>query len=132
MSLSLSLYHTDPPAVAIEPEGLIPVNESSTMQLWCTYDANPANLTEVRWYKDGVPIDFSQWAAEKLWMGKDERGTPILTVNDIDRNDSAEYKCRVRNAFGATESSTSAKLEVACKYSLLEKGQTCNILCFHF
>ena len=107
----------DPPLVAIEPDGIIPVNETSSMQLWCTYDANPTNLTEIVWYKNRVPINFDQWSPDKLWTSKDERGTPILTVNDIDRNDSAEYSCRLRNTFGVSDSITSAKLEVACMCS---------------
>lgn len=106
---------SDPPIVAIEPDGVIPVNETSSIQMWCTFDANPANISEVIWFKDGKAIDFERWSSEKIWTSKDERGTPILTVNDIDRNDSAEYRCRVRNHLGVADSLTSAKLEVACK-----------------
>lgn len=105
--------------VAIEPDGLIPVNESSSVQLWCTFDANPSNITEIVWYKDRTPINFAQWSTDKLWTSNDSHGTPILTVNEIDRNDSAEYSCRVRNAFGASTSITSAKLEVACMWIYL-------------
>lgn len=118
---------SDPPIVAIEPDGVIPVNETSSIQLWCTFDANPTNISEAIWFKDGQAIDFDRWSAEKLWTSKDERGTPILTVNDIDRNDSAEYRCRVRNHLGVADSLTSAKLEVACKYN--GKSEKITVIC---
>ncbi|KAH9423523.1 hypothetical protein DERP_003804 [Dermatophagoides pteronyssinus] len=104
-----------PPVVAIEPEGLIAVNESSTIQFWCTYDANPMNISEIRWFKDHRPLDFPNEnnPNNKIWMSRDERGTPMLTIRNIDRNDSANYKCRIRNKFGATDSITTARLEVA-------------------
>lgn len=101
--------------VAIEPDGVIAVNETSSIQLWCTFDANPANISEVTWLKDGHALRLADWPADKMWSSKDIRGTPLLTINDIDRNDSAEYSCRVRNAFGASDSLTSATLQVACE-----------------
>lgn len=101
--------------MAIEPDGLIAVNESSTIQFWCTYDANPTNITNIVWYKDRRPINFGTSSEDKIWSARDERGTPTLTIRDIDRNDSAEYGCRVKNHLGASDSITTAKLEVACK-----------------
>lgn len=78
------------------------------------------------WLKNGKVIDLADGSAaqksapqmDKLWARKDVRGTPILTINDIDRNDSGEYACRVRNAFGVAQSGTTARLEVACKCSV--------------
>lgn len=116
-SCSVFISFLDPPIVAVEPEGLIAVNETSTVQLWCTFDANPPNITEVVWFKNKSPIDFEALSPDKIWNTRDERGTPILTISDIDRTDSAEYSCRIRNTYGATDSVTSARLEVACKFS---------------
>nr|XP_046915163.1 uncharacterized protein LOC124495776 [Dermatophagoides farinae] len=110
------------PVVAIEPDGLIAVNESSTVQFWCTYDANPMNISEIRWYKDHRLLDTAflqqqpnddENSNKKIFMSRDERGTPMLTIRNIDRNDSANYKCRIRNKFGASDSITTARLEVA-------------------
>ena len=118
----------DAPVVAIEPDGLIAVNESSTVQFWCTYDANPMNISEIRWYKDHRLLDTAflqqqpnddENSNKKIFMSRDERGTPMLTIRNIDRNDSANYKCRIRNKFGASDSITTARLEVACMYSRL-------------
>lgn len=74
------------------------------------------NISEIRWYKDHRQLDFSNENNNKIWMSRDERGTPMLTIRNIDRNDSANYKCRIRNKFGASDSITMARLEVACMY----------------
>ncbi|KPM06201.1 Immunoglobulin domain containing protein 5, partial [Sarcoptes scabiei] len=113
--ITLNVFY--PPIVAIEPYGMIAINESSTIQFWCTYDANPMNITRIVWFKNNHPIETSDEPSEanKITQSRDEKGTPILTIREINRQDTADYSCQVENRFKASDSITVARLEVACK-----------------
>lgn len=103
---------------------MIAINESSTIQFWCTYDANPMNITRIVWFKNNHPIETSDEPSEanKITQSRDEKGTPILTIREINRQDTADYSCQVENRFKASDSITVARLEVACKLFSLEEN----------
>jgi hypothetical protein len=110
--------YLDPPAVSIQPQGAIAVNETSSVQMWCTFDANPPNVTEIIWYKDGEELNWNSLTKNKISSATDVRGIPTLTINSINRKDAAEYKCNLKNAYGKGNSTTSTILQVTCELFL--------------
>ncbi|GIY71577.1 hemicentin-1-like protein [Caerostris darwini] len=109
-----------PPSVMVLPvEGLI-VNETGEAVLTCSFSANPPNVTEVVWYKDGkaakqLPL---RPAPSNGLKGGPPPGTPPyrpsnkLVLNGILRSEAGAYTCHVRNAFGRGNSSNIITVDV--------------------
>ena len=92
------------------------VNESSHVTLWCSFDANPPNVTEIVWYKDdNILLPQQTSNKNKLSYAIDPNGIPTLTINQIDKSDAGSYWCHLKNAFGRGNSTTISHIEVACK-----------------
>ncbi|XP_054720922.1 B-cell receptor CD22-like [Uloborus diversus] len=92
-----------PPFVSAEPSRGLSVNESGEAILNCSFSANPPNVTEIAWYKNGVPQSFSAATSTP---------SSLLTLKNISRKDAGSYSCHVRNAFGRGNSSNSINLNV--------------------
>lgn len=78
----------------------------------CSFDANPPNVTEVVWYKDGSLIGESLRLRKSI---SSENGFPALAIYNITRNDTGFYSCHLKNAFGRGNSTTSTYVDVLCK-----------------
>lgn len=106
-------------------EGLI-VNETGEAVLTCNFSANPPNVTEVMWYKDGIPIRPSPTVPVIITKGQKASNSasgsttfvpsPQLVLKRVSRTDAGSYTCHVRNAFGRGNSSNSLALDVLCKF----------------
>lgn len=110
-SQHLHMPITDPPSVSIEPTGKVAVNESGELQLHCRFNANPSNVSEILWFRDGLLIELA--ANMRKLVG--EKGFSSLVIHNITRNDTGFYNCHVRNIVGSGNSTTSTYVDVLCK-----------------
>ncbi|CAN7984482.1 unnamed protein product, partial [Ixodes hexagonus] len=98
-----------PPAVKVLPVEGVNVTEWHSCNLTCHYNANPPNVTEVVWYKNG----------EMLPSRKSHRATlhprTLLNIRNASRGDAGVYSCHVKNAFGRGNSSNAVYIDVFCK-----------------
>ncbi|XP_043230345.1 hemicentin-1-like isoform X2 [Amphibalanus amphitrite] len=83
-------------------------NETDDVLLFCRYDSNPANLTTVAWYKDGVLLDLSK--TEKFGGGTLEN--PSLLIKNTSRRDAGRYRCEVANDVGVGRADNEAAVHV--------------------
>ncbi|XP_023231939.1 titin-like isoform X2 [Centruroides sculpturatus] len=105
---SFSIEVEYPPAVVIEPEKGIIVNETTEAVFTCSYEANPETILDIDWYKDGkeLPLsDSTKYSTSNTTM-------PTLTILSVDRNDRGIYTCSLTNSIGRGNSSNSVKLTV--------------------
>ncbi|XP_035207910.1 B-cell receptor CD22-like [Stegodyphus dumicola] len=98
----------DPPAVFVTPDGTVTVQESSTVNITCVFDANPPDVTEIVWYKDNSRLqrDTTQRLETRHPL------SAVLALFNLSRHDSGTYTCHVRNAFGRGNSTTASVLNV--------------------
>ncbi|RWS14947.1 hemicentin-1-like isoform X2 [Dinothrombium tinctorium] len=102
---SIALAVLYPPAVSIQPEGRVFVNETGSVTLSCTFDANPPNVTEITWYRDGQIVNMKE-----LIIGVKQ--FPSITIQNITRNETGFYSCHLKNSFGRGNSTTSTFIDV--------------------
>lgn len=95
-----------PPAVKVLPAEGVNVTEWHSCNITCHYNANPPNVTEVVWYKNG----------ELLTSRKGHRAAlhpkTFLSIHNVSRSDSGVYSCHVKNAFGRGNASNAIYLDV--------------------
>ncbi|CAN8014812.1 unnamed protein product, partial [Ixodes persulcatus] len=95
-----------PPAVKVLPAEGVNVTEWHSCNLTCHYNANPPNVTEVVWYKNG----------EMLPSRKSHRAAlhprTLLNIRNASRSDAGVYSCHVKNAFGRGNSSNAVYIDV--------------------
>jgi hypothetical protein len=92
-----------------------PISEAAlpgtTVTLLCTIDANPIELSRIRWFKNDEEltsnINFAQW--ERRFDGNEAS----LIGTSIRKEDAGQYACEIDNAFG--NSRASLPLIVQCK-----------------
>lgn len=99
----------------VTPDGTVIVQETSTVNITCVFDANPPDVTEIVWYKDGNRLqrDTNQRLETRHSL------SAVLALYNVSRHDSGIYTCHVKNAFGRGNATTSAVLNVLCKFILL-------------
>jgi hypothetical protein len=49
------------------------------------------------------------------FIGGETFPVPALTIENITREDTGEYSCHLKNAFGRGNSSTTTQLDVTCE-----------------
>ncbi|CAL1262420.1 unnamed protein product, partial [Larinioides sclopetarius] len=98
-----------PPAVFVTPDGTVTVQETSTVNITCVFDANPPDVTEIVWYKDSNLLQRD--TTQRLETTRHPLSA-VLALYNLSRQDSGVYTCHVRNAFGRGNSTTSSVLNV--------------------
>ncbi|GFS64759.1 neuromusculin, putative [Nephila pilipes] len=105
---SLDIQVLYPPAVVMQPTGGVIVNESDSAIIYCTYEANPFNVTDVQWFHEDEPLAVPT-------AGKYEstsQGYPTLTVRNVRKDDRGMYSCALSNAVGRGNASNYAEVNV--------------------
>lgn len=102
--------NADPPVVSVKPDN-ITVNETQDFLVFCEYEANPASLEIVRWFRNGQEIKLANAPARY------EGGTPeqtALLIKNSTRNDIGTYTCELSNSIGTDVSDNEIYVDVLC------------------
>lgn len=90
-----------------------PVSEAAvpgtTVTLLCAIDANPIELSRIRWLKNDQEVAFSQW--EQRFEGTDA----TLISKSIRREDAGQYACEIENAYGTSRATLPLIVQCKCK-----------------
>ena len=89
--------------MTIHPEGKTPM-EGENMTLSCNATGNPE--PSISWVKDGFPINSNS----RISFSHDKQR---LTITNVSRMDSGEYRCVARNRVG--NNTSNSKVNVLCK-----------------
>jgi len=68
----------------------------SSAVLLCVIDANPIDISNVRWFKDDQEITSDRW--EKRMEGNELS----LIQKSVRREDAGQYVCEIENQFGSS------------------------------
>ena len=94
---------TGEPKINVHPESQIKP-EGSNLTLSCSADGNP--VPTISWTKDGSPISSNP----RISFSADNQQ---LTIKDVRRTYSGEYRCVAHNRLG-NETSKAATLDIQC------------------
>ena len=95
---------TDTPIVTIGEPSPARIVEGDSLLIPCSAHSHP-DITTVEWYNGDTLVDNPGSTLQD----------PSLRKDNIQREDRGNYKCRVGNEVGHTDSSE-VTLEVLCKY----------------
>lgn len=98
-----------PPIVTMKPEN-ITVNETVDFIIFCDYEANPATLTRVSWYRDDKELVLT----DDHYEGGITEQT-ALTVKNATPSDMGTYKCVLENNVAASTSEDVVQVSVLYK-----------------
>lgn len=101
------LIVTDKPEITAHPQG-VAKTEGDNVTLSCNATANP--VATISWTRDESQVDTSDNSPRISFSD----GIKKLTITNVDRTDSGEYRCVARNSLG-NETSNAASLDVQCK-----------------
>lgn len=102
----------DAPTVVMEPQPVLMVNESSdSVNIYCTFNANPSSLVKERtkWFKDGRELRLKSLKGR---VTSHFSGYPILTLNNVSRDDGGSYFCELANTVGVARPESPLELSV--------------------
>ena len=99
---------TDQPEITANPQNTTRI-EGDNVTLSCNVDGNP--VPTISWTRDGSPVSTSG----RISISDDKKQ---LTITNVKRTDSGEYRCVANNSLG-NATSNAATLNVKCKYSIL-------------
>ena len=91
------------------------VTEGDNVTLSCNASGNP--VPEISWTRDGSPVSSGD---RRISF---EAGNRQLTITNVSRADSGEYRCVADNSEG-NDTSNATTLDVQCKYTSLIKDLT--------
>ena len=107
---SLFLHLKVPPEITADPQNITTIEEVN-VTFTCNATGNP--LPAISWTANGSPIN-----ARHNWKFSFSVNNTQLTVTEVNRNDSGEYRCVANNSLG-NATSDAAYLDVHCEYSLV-------------
>ena len=102
-----SFFFTDQPEIITHPKN-VTIEERLLMTLFCNATGNPPPT--ISWTKDGSPLTKTQGI---IFTGENE----TLSIANITRSESGNYRCVTRNSLG-NDTSNAAKVDVLCKCSI--------------
>ena len=97
-------YFTDQPEITAQPQSMT-LTERENVTLSCNATGNPA--PSISWTKDG-----SAGNSLRISLSLDNKQ---LTITNVSRDDSGDYRCVANNSIGAAVTSNVATLDVQCK-----------------
>ena len=95
----------DKPEITSHPKS-VDIKEGGNVTFSCNSTANPLPTTS--WTKDKSPITNDSRISYSV-VNK------VLTITNVNRNDSGEYRCVASNKLG-NDTSKAAELNVKCKF----------------
>ena len=101
-------FFSDQPEIITHPKNFT-IDEGLPMTLFCNATGNPPPT--LSWTKDGSPINKNQGI---IFTGDNE----TLSIANINRSESGNYRCVTRNSLG-DDTSNAAKVDVQCKCSTI-------------
>ena len=102
------------PLIRTQPQGG-PVTEGDNVTLSCNASGNP--VPSISWTRNGSLLNSS---VPRISF---EAGNRQLTITNVNRADSGEYRCVADNSEG-NDTSNATTLDVQCKYTSLIKDLT--------
>ena len=97
----------DQPKIKVHPKAET-TTEGNNLTLFCNATGNP--VPTISWTKDESPLSSNS----RISLSDDER----LTITNVNRTDSGEYRCVASNSLG-NDTSSGATLNIQCKYSVI-------------
>ncbi|XP_058054565.1 hemicentin-1 [Anopheles bellator] len=110
---TLTLEVMYPPVVSVKPDN-ITVNETQDFLIFCDYEANPASLESVKWYRNQQEIKVSGARYE----GGNPEQTALLVKNST-RHDIGAYTCELSNSIGFDVSDNEVFVDVIYKPTVM-------------
>ena len=104
----LSVIFTDQAEITAHPYD-VTVIEGINVSLSCNAAGNPEPT--ITWTKDGSPISNNS----RISSPQEKQ----LTITNVNRTDSGEYRCVAGNSLG-NDTSNAATVDVQCKYSMTD------------
>lgn len=108
-SVSLCLF-IDHPKIAVNPSSETKA-EGDNLTLTCNVTGNP--VPTISWTRHGSPLDRNH--NSRISFSADKKH---LTITNVHRTDSGEYRCAASNSLGNDTSNTSS-VDIQCKYNVL-------------
>ncbi|XP_055597510.1 hemicentin-1-like isoform X2 [Uranotaenia lowii] len=108
---TLTLEVMYPPVVSVKPDN-ITVNETKDFLMFCDYEANPASLEIVKWFRNGQEIKLGGGAHR--YEGGNPEQTALLIKNST-RFDIGTYTCELSNSIGSDVSDNEIYVDVLYK-----------------
>ena len=101
--------NTVKPSIITQPKSAAP-EEGDTVKLYCNATGSP--ILHISWTFDGSVITANENSRISLSNDSQE-----LTITNVNRGDSGDYRCLVKNRVGNDTSDTSV-INVLCKYRI--------------
>ena len=103
-------FVTDKPEITAHPQS-VAKTEGDNVTLSCNNTANP--IGKISWIRNRFPVDTSH-NSSRIRFSADKKQ---LTITNVNRTDSGEYRCVASNELG-NDTSNAAKLDIQCKLSV--------------
>ena len=97
-------FFPDSAEITFDPEAEIK-SEGENLTLSCNATGNP--VPTISWTKDGSPVNQSG----RISFSADEKQ---LTITNVNRTDSGEYRCMASNSLG-NDTSSASTVDIQCK-----------------
>ena len=93
----------------------VTITEKESVALSCNATGNP--VPTISWTKDGSPISSNS----RISLSSDNKQ---LTITNVNRTDSGEYRCVANNKLG-NDTSNAAEVDVKCECIVFNILTTC-------
>ena len=100
---------TDKPEITVHPKNETKL-ERDNVVFTCNVDGNP--VPTISWTRDGSLINNTNSNFTRISLSRDKKQ---LTITNLSRTDSGEYRCVASNSLGH-KTSKAASLDVQCKH----------------